>query len=252
MKQNDRRNNNRRNDRKRQRPEPVDLLALWVPTTKLGKMVKSGEIKTLDEVFAKGYTIMEPEVVDTLVPNLQTDLLLIGQAKGKFGGGQRRIFRQTQKKTREGNTIKFATCALVGNGNGYVGVAFGKSGETVPARDKSQRAAKLNMIKIRRGCGSWEGEADFNSIPFAVTGKCGSVEITLMPAPKGTGLCVEKECAKILRAAGIKDIWSKTAGQTKTKVNLIKACVNALEKLTEMKVQQKHVGALGIVEGGAQ
>ena len=126
MKQNDRRNNNRRNDRKRQRPEPVDLLALWVPTTKLGKMVKSGEIKTLDEVFAKGYTIMEPEVVDTLVPNLQTDLLLIGQAKGKFGGGQRRIFRQTQKKTREGNTIKFATCALVGNGNGYVGVAFGK------------------------------------------------------------------------------------------------------------------------------
>lgn len=251
MKRNNDRNK-RSNDRRRQRPEPVDPLLSWVPCTDLGKMVKAGEIKSLDEVFAKGYTILEPEVVDMLVPNLQTDLLLIGQAKGKFGGGQRRIFRQTQKKTREGNTIKFATCALVGNGNGYVGVAFGKSGETVPARDKSQRAAKLNMIKIRRGCGSWEGEADHNSIPFAVTGKCGSAEITLMPAPKGTGLCVEKECAKILRAAGIKDVWSKTSGQTKTKINLIKACVNALEKLTEMKIQASHIDSLGIVEGGAQ
>ena len=250
---------NQKNDRYKgsRRPhkprEPLENpLDAWVPCTDLGKLVKSGEVKTLDEVFAKGYTIMEPEVVDMLVPNLQTDLLLIGQAKGKFGGGQRRIFRQTQKKTREGNIIKFATCALVGDGNGYVGVAFGKSGETVPARDKSQRAAKLNIMKIRRGCGSWEGEADYNSIPFAVTGKCGSAEITLMPAPKGTGLCVEKECAKILKAAGIKDVWSKTAGQTKTKVNLIKACVDALQKLSEMKIQSSHIESLGIVEGGAQ
>lgn len=249
-----RNNNKKRGSRRPHKPrEPlVNPLDVWVPCTDLGKLVKSGEVKTLDEVFAKGYTIMEPEVVDMLVPNLQTDLLLIGQAKGKFGGGQRRIFRQTQKKTREGNIIKFATCALVGDGNGYVGVAFGKSGETVPARDKSQRAAKLNIMKVRRGCGSWEGEADYNSIPFAVTGKCGSAEITLMPAPKGTGLCVERECAKILKAAGIKDVWSKTAGQTKTKVNLIKACVDALQKLSEMKIQSSHIESLGIVEGGAQ
>ncbi len=238
-------------NKKRGSRKPVleDPLEVWKPITELGKKVKSGEITDIEQIFSSGERILEPEIVDSLIPDLTNDLLLIGQAKGKFGGGQRRIFRQTQKKTREGNRIQFATCALVGNKNGYVGVAFGKSKETVPARDKSIRKAKLNMIKIRRGCGSWEGVADSNSIPFAVTGKCGSSEITLMPAPKGTGLCVEKECAKILGAAGIKDIWSKTKGQTKTKVNLIKACMEALEKLSEIKIQPKHYETLGVQEG---
>ncbi len=133
-----------------------------------------------------------------------------------------------------------------------MGLAFGKSKETVPARDKSKRKAKLNLIKIRRGCGSWEGVADGNSIPFAVTGKCGSVEVKLMPAPQGTGLCIEKECAKILAAAGIKDVWSKTRGQTKTKVNLVKACFDALKNLSDMKVQETHVAKLGLEEGKLQ
>ena len=96
------------------------------------------------------------------------------------------------------------------------------SKETVPARDKARRDARLNIIRVRRGCGSWATDArEANSVPFAVTGKCGSVKITLMPAPRGKGLCVEKECAKILSLAGIKDVWSKTEGQTGTKLNLI-------------------------------
>ena len=245
-----------RKDRKKRRPRQPrakpsreDIIEAWKPVTELGHKVKSGEINSLDQIFSEGHTIMEPEIVDVLVSDLYSDLLLIGQAKGKFGGGKRRIFRQTQKKTKEGNTIKFTTCAVVGNKNGYVGIAFGKSGETVPARDKSTRAAKLSMIKIRRGCGSWEGEADANSIPFAVTGKCGSSQITLFPAPKGTGLCVEKECAKILEAAGIKDVWSKTKGQTKTKVNLVQACMDALSNLSIMKVQERDIATLGVVDG---
>ncbi|MFH1396515.1 MAG: 30S ribosomal protein S5 [archaeon] len=235
--------------RSRYQEQEENALENWKPKTELGRKVKSGEITDIEDIFASGEKILESEIVDILLPNLTTDLLLIGQAKGKFGGGQRRIFRQTQKKTREGNRIKFATCALVGNKNGYVGVAFGKSKETVPARDKSIRKAKLSLIKVRRGCGSWEGVADFNSIPFAVEGKCGSTIITLMPAPKGTGLCVEKECAKILDTAGIKDVWSKTKGQTKTKVNLIKACIEALKKLSEVKIQARHVESLGVQDG---
>ena len=230
-------------------PEETNVLDTWKPKTDLGKRVKSGEITDIEDIFFSGERILEPEIVDVLLPDLETDLLLIGQAKGKFGGGQRRIFRQTQKKTREGNRIKFATCALAGNKNGFVGIAFGKSKETVPARDKSIRKAKLNLIKIRRGCGSWEGVAGHNSIPFAVEGKCGSSKIRLMPAPEGTGLCVEKECAKILSFAGIEDVWSKTEGQTKTKVNLLKACIKALEKLSETKIQARHVETLGVQEG---
>ncbi len=222
----------------------------WVPKTELGRLVKEGKITDIDEVFAKGYNILESEIVDRLLPDLEEDLLLIGQAKGKFGGGQRRIFRQTQKKTREGNKIAFTTCAVVGNKNGYVGISTGKSKETVPARDKAKRRARLNLMRIRRGSGSWESDsADANSIPFAVEGKCGSVRIKLMPAPKGKGLCIEKECAKILEMAGIQDIWSKTIGQTKTKLNLITALIDALKKLSEVKVRPQHVAKLGVVEG---
>lgn len=227
-----------------------DAKDAWTPLTGLGKKIKSSEIKDIDELLDYGVKILESEIVDFLLPSLETDLLLIGQSKGKFGGGQRRVFRQTQKKTREGNKPQFATIAVVGDKNGHVGIGYGKSRETVPAREKSIRKAKLNVFKIRRGSGSWESAAtEPNSIPFKVTGRCGSVEITLIPAPKGTGLCIEKECAKILSLAGITDVWSKTSGQTKTKINLIKACEDALRKLSNIKVQPKHVEALSIVDG---
>ena len=138
----------------------------------------------------------------------------------------------------------------MGNKNGYVGISSGKSRETVPARDKSIRKAKLNLNKVRRGCGSWEcncGEP--HSIPFAVTGKCGSSIITLVPAPKGKGLCVEKECAKVLALAGIKDVWSRTKGQTKVKLNLIQALMDALKNLSEVKVKPDDIRRLGIIGG---
>ena len=222
----------------------------WKPTTELGRLVKEGKITSIEEVFSGKHNILEAEIVDVLLPNLEEDLLLIGQAKGKFGGGQRRIFRQTQKKTREGNKIRFTTCAVVGNKDGYVGVGFGRSKETVPARDKAKRMARLNIIQIRRGSGSWEsGSREPNSIPFSVEGKCGSVKLKLLPAPKGKGLCIEKECAKILTLAGVKDIWSKTRGQTKTKMNLVMALIDALKKSSEVKIKEKDVEKYGLVEG---
>lgn len=213
----------------------------WNPKTSLGKKVKSGEISNIDQILDKREIILEHQIVDVLFPNLSTDLLMIGQAKGKFGGGQRRVFRQTQKKTKEGNKPKFGTMAIVGNEDGYIGIGYGKSKETVPAREKAIRNSKQNIIKIRRGCGSWQcGCKGAHTIPFAVEGKCGSVTIKLMPAPKGTGLCVEKECQKVLKLAGIKDVWSKTKGQTKTKINLIQACFSALKNLMEMKIPKKY------------
>lgn len=222
----------------------------WNPKTELGKKVKSGEITDIDQVLTSSKKILEPEIIDTLMPEINNDLLLIGQSKGKFGGGQRRVFRQTQKKTKEGNKPKFTTCAVVGNENGYIGIGFGSSKETVPARNKATRNAKLNLIKIRRGCGSWEcGCKEPHTIPFTVEGKVGSTIMKLIPAPKGTGLKVEKECAKILKMAGIKDIWSETHGQTKTKINLIQACFKALQATMSSKPRPRHIDILGIVEG---
>lgn len=222
----------------------------WKPKTDLGRKVKNGEIKSVESILDNGRRIMEPEIVDILLPNIESDLLLIGQSKGKFGGGQRRVFKQTQKKTQEGNKPKFATISVVGNKDGIVGIGYGKAKETVPAREKSFRNAKLNLIKIMRGCGDWRcGCKNPHSIPFKVRGKCGSVIVTLMPAPKGKGLCVEKECQKILAMAGIKDVWSKARGQTGSKLNLILACFEALKQLMSVKLMPEHYEALGIIEG---
>jgi small subunit ribosomal protein S5 len=227
-----------------------DIKEEWKPKTLLGKQVKAGEVTDIREIINRGKPIIENEIVDVLIPNLQSDLLLIGQSKGKFGGGRRRAFRQTQKKTKEGNVLSFASLAVVGNNDGYIGLGFGKSKETIPAREKAFRQAKLNMISVARGCGSWQCSCRTpHSIPFAVQGKCGSTIITLLPAPKGTGLCVEKECQKVLKLAGIKDVWSRTTGQTKIKLNLIRALFEALKQLVLTKSLPRHIEELGIVEG---
>ena len=221
----------------------------WIPKTEIGMKVKSGEIIDIDKILDDGKVVMEPEIVDVLLPDLSSDLLLIGQSKGKFGGGQRRVFRQTQKKTMEGNKPSFSTFAVVGDSNGHIGIGYGKARETVPAREKALRKAKLNVQKIRRGCGSWQCTCkEHHSIPFQVEGKCGSVIVRLLPAPKGTGLCVGGELAKILKLAGVEDVWSQTFGKTTTRFNTISACEKALKQLMEIKTQPKHAEELNIAE----
>ncbi len=227
-----------------------EIKTRWVPKTDLGKKVKEGMVADIDFILDRGMPIFETPIVDILLPDLENDLLMIGQAKGKFGGGQKRIFRQTQKKTAEGNKPNFAVCAVVGNKDGYVGIGYGKSKETVPARDKALRNAKLNIRKIRRGCGSWEcGCKEPHSIPYAVTGRCGSIQLDLIPAPKGKGLVVPKEIQKILGLAGIKDVWSRSFGDTRTSLNVIYACVDAMDKLVQMKIKAHHSESLGMCEG---
>ncbi len=221
----------------------------WSPKTALGKLVKKGDISSVDYVIDSGMKIMESEIVDALMPQSESELLLIGQSKGKFGGGQRRVFRQTQKKTKEGNKPSFATYAVVGDRHGHVGLGYGKAKETVPAREKAVRKAKLNVMNIRRGCGSWQCSCkEPHSVPFKVKGKCGSVQVEIIPAPKGTGLVTETEIKKILDIAGIQDAWSKTHGKTTSRINLIKATEAALKQLKAMKIQSKHIDELNVSE----
>ncbi|MBI4145709.1 30S ribosomal protein S5 [Candidatus Woesearchaeota archaeon] len=232
------------------KPEIKINVDAWTPKTSLGKRVKSGEVSDVDWVLNEGIPILEEQIVDMLLPNLEMELLMIGQSKGKFGGGARRIFKQTQKKTPEGNKPSFACMAVVGNSDGYVGVGYGKSKDTVPAREKAARNAKLALFKIRRGAGSWEdATSEPHSIPWEVEGKCGSVRIILKPAPKGKGLIVEQECAKLLRLAGVENVYSRTFGQTRSKVNLVMACVDALRKLNEFKPRSEDVKNVYMVEG---
>jgi len=231
--------------------KPADL-SNWKPKTALGLKVKERQLINIDDILGDSLRILEPEIVDALLAT-ENDLLMIGQSKGKFGGGARRIFRQTQKKTMEGNKPKFSAMAIIGDKNGHVGVGIGCAKETVPAREKAVRKAKLNIFRIRRGCGSWQcGCGKPHSIPFAVTGKCGSVEIKFMPAPKGKGLCSAPDIAKILALAGIKDVWAKTRGQTRNRVNFVYACEDALRKLIKTKVQPDQCKVVALAEGSIQ
>ena len=223
----------------------------WKPKTRLGTAVKNKEITEIDDILENGSCILETGITDALV-NIEAEFLLIGQAKGKFGGGQRRQFKSTQKKTMEGNKPKFSCLAVIGDRDGHVGLGLGGSKETVPSREKALRQAKLNIFKIRRGCGSWQCNCrQPHSIPFAVTGRCGSVEVRLMPAPKGKGLCVEKECAKVLALAGVKDVWSKSRGQTRDKINMVKALEDALRKLSGVKLDGRDTAHLAVLDGAA-
>jgi ribosomal protein S5 len=73
-----------------------------------------------------------------------------------------------------------------------------------------------------------------------------------MPAPKGTGLCVEKECQKVLKLAGVKNVWAKSLGHRATKMNMILACFDALQKLSTTKTSPVDYESLAIVEGSVQ
>jgi len=210
---------------------PRDLvLSSWEPKTRLGREVKEGKIKNIDEILDNKQKILEEQIIDSLLP-LKTDLISIGQSKGKFGGGKRRAWRQTQRKTQEGNVATFSTMAVVGDENGHVGIGSGRAKETLPARGKAQRKAKLNLIKVNRTCAAFDCAcSEPHTIPFKVMGKAGSVRVILIPAPQGTGLVVANELKKVLKLAGIKDVYSKTFGKQRTSFNLIKACVDALNK----------------------
>ncbi len=210
--------------------ERDEKLASWVPKTQLGREVKSKKIKNIDDILDSKRKILEEQIVDSLL-NLKSDLISIGQSKGKFGGGKRRAWKQTQRKTMEGNVPTFSTMAVVGDENGHIGIGTGRAKETLPARDKAVRKAKLNIMKVTRACSSFDCACEeMHSIPFKVEGKAGSIRIILIPAPQGTGLVVASELKKVLNLAGIKDVYSKTFGSQRTTANLVGACIDALKK----------------------
>lgn len=209
----------------------------WEPKTELGRQVKDGKITNIDQILEQRKKILEPEIVDSLV-SLKTELINIGQSKGKFGGGKRRAFKQTQKKVQEGSVIKFSAMAIVGDEKGHIGMGEGNATETLPARDKAIRKAKLNIFKAQRGCAAFDCNcSEKHTVPYEVRGKCGSAKLRLMPAPQGTGLAVASEIKKMLSLVGISDVYSKSFGKTETTMNLARACIDALKKTNKEDVK---------------
>ena len=235
-------------------PEEVKVIAPenWRPKTELGKKVLAGEITDITKVFSEGLKIAEPAIIDVLVPNLEKEIILIGGSTGKGGGIKRTPFKRTSRMHKSGRRYRISVMTVIGNKNGYVGVglASGPPGKHQEIIEKSLNKAKLSLIPVRRGCGSWECMCGTNhSIPFAVEGKIGSVRIKLLPAPKGVGLAVSDEVKKLFRLAGISDIWSKSKGNTQMRANLIRATFDALRRLNAYKVKPEYESKSGMTTG---
>ena len=210
---NQRRGGNQRGKKRQRRPRrnPTEM---WEPKTRLGTMVKSGQITSMEEVFQNNYVIKEEEIVDVLLPKLKEEVVNI---------------KMVQRQSDAGQQSRFQCTVVVGNEDGYIGVNFSKNVEIGPGIRQAINKAKLKIIPIKRGCGSWECNCGgYHSIPFKTVGKGGSVEVTLYPAPKGTGLACSDSAKVILKKAGITDVWIKTKGNTKSKQNMVKAVYDAL------------------------
>ncbi len=211
-------------------------LTEWIPKTQLGKDVVAGKYKDLKEVLRSGEIILEPEIVDYLVPDLKVELIYVGGTPGKGGGIRRTPTRMTARMHKSGRRFKLTSVVVVGNGDGIVGVGRATSNEHRVAIEKATDQAKLNVINVRRGCGSWECNCGgTHSIPFRTEGKVGSVVVKLLPTPTGVGIVAGDEAKKILRLAGIKDVWVKTFGMTSTRINLAFAIFEALKNLSRTK-----------------
>ncbi|RIB35695.1 MAG: 30S ribosomal protein S5 [Candidatus Nanoclepta minutus] len=231
--------------------EAKEKIGEWIPKTRLGKMVKEGKIGSIEQIFLNGYKILEPEIVDFFIPDLKIDFIRLGLSIGKYR--RPKIVKMVRRKTAEGDKPSWVALAVVGNGNGYVGVGLGKSYDIPLAMQKAVRKAKLNIIPVGRGCGAWECACgNPHSVPFKVRGKVGSVEVVFIPAPLGTGLVAPDEIKKLLVLAGIKDVWMQSFGQTRRRINFIRAAFLALKQTMEYGIKQDYVRLSGLRFGFIQ
>ncbi len=222
-----------RGRRRRQPRTDINPLDNWVPKTKLGILVKEGHINSIDEIMQNNLRIRESEIVDALFPDLKQEVVDVTLVQRQSDSGQQKSFRIT---------------VVVGNGEGILGIGVGKAPEFVPSIRAAEARAKLNIMVFRRGCGSWECRChDPHSIPFQVKGSSGSVNVTLRPAPKGTGLVTADVGKIVLRIAGINDVWSITKGRSRTSSNFAKAFVDALAQTYKMLPPQEW-STSGVVE----
>ena len=195
----------------------------------------AGQIITFEQALASNLPIREVEVVDALIPNLEDEIIKVNMV---------------QRMTDSGRRVRFNVMACVGNKDGYVGLGMAKAKEVSQAIRKAITAAKLNIISVQRGNGSWESSSGpGTSVPFKINGRSASTRVTLMPAANGKGLVIGETGKKVLDLAGITDVLSRTKGQTRTTINYAAATFNALKNLNTTRLSKVQREKLFINKG---
>jgi len=186
---------------------------VWTPVTKLGRLVKEGKINSIEEIFLYSLPVKEAEIIDHFLRDkLQDEVMKI---------------MPVQKQSSAGQRTRFKAFVALGDNSGHIGLGVKCASEVATAIRGAITAAKLSVAPVRRGY--WGRTAGLpHTVPCKVTGKCASVSVRLIPAPRGTGLVSSPVGKKLLHMAGVTDCYTSTTGHTRTTGNYIKALYYAL------------------------
>ena len=125
------------------------------------------------------------------------------------------------KTVKGGRRMSFTALVVVGDGNGTVGVGYGKAREVPAAIAKGTEDAKKNFFKVPR-LGT--------TIPHMVQGEDAAGVVMLRPASQGTGVIAGGPVRALMEAAGIHDVLSKSLGSSNA-INIVRGAVAALKQL---------------------
>ena len=130
---------------------------------------------------------------------------------------------RVSKVVKGGRRFAFTALVVVGDGEGTVGVGYGKAKEVPAAIAKGVEDAKKNFFAVPRA-GS--------TIPHPVQGEAAAGVVLLRPASAGTGVIAGGPVRAVLECAGVHDVLSKSLGSSNT-LNIVHATVAALQQLEE-------------------
>ena len=126
--------------------------------------------------------------------------------------------KRVSKATTGGRKMGFNSLVVVGDGNGHVGIGFGKANDVASAVNKAKEKAKKRIIKAPIINGT---------IPHRMDIKRGSVRLMIKPAGPGTGIIAGGPVREVLSQLGVKNILTKNTGSTNA-INVVRALEHAL------------------------